>query len=704
MRDFLPGEIEEAMRSPSLHIAIFSQNYAQSPWCLAELSFIFKTGKQIVPIFYHVQPDDVRYAKGVYADALSQHKNKGRYTSKKLEEWKNALNNVSYNAGYIINNKEDEERLLKNIVNCVLKVIKNVPLVVAKHPVGLNEVVIDFERTRLQSAEGHCTVQFVGIWGMGGSGKTSLAKQLYNNKYKNMERCSFLLDAGSKNILYQKQKKLLRGLGLKDVSVDNIEEGKGILGSRLKSVQVLIVLDDVDKVDQLDALVPKKDNLGCGITMSLKVFGAQLYGISNKDYWEPQLNKISRILDEDIKEKLKMRCDALDNEEKQMFLDCACFFIGDKKTSAIVTWDGSGWSGLHGWERLLSKCLVELDDYVCIRMHDHLKDLGREIAIQQSPYRLWSPQQSPQQIIIADNEAQRIVIRGIMAITAGSTIEVEFPRCSQGGELIVNTSRGEDCGLTPNSLGLKFFQVTGNYYNQVIGDKSRELVWLRWFHHGQRNLHSLSSLKNLRVLELNEELWANKHHLEELWQTDSTGPVLLRELVIYGCSKVEGFPKSIGCLINLKKIVLSASETLVAHTRWEEAGLETLEHMERLRSLHLRAIGRSAVEVCIQSMQKWPEAITVCTRVSVIDSSYYQTIQSRPFLKISSKAHCILLCFVFNCNPPKNEFCVSSGENVLWVEKEKTLISPHRSLPHLLPALECPTNYIFYGWNSGDSP
>ncbi|XP_057831185.2 disease resistance protein Roq1 isoform X3 [Cryptomeria japonica] len=264
MRDFLPGEIEEAMRSPSLHIAIFSQNYAQSPWCLAELSFIFKTGKQIVPIFYHVQPDDVRYAKGVYADALSQHKNKGRYTSKKLEEWKNALNNVSYNAGYIINNKEDEERLLKNIVNCVLKVIKNVPLVVAKHPVGLNEVVIDFERTRLQSAEGHCTVQFVGIWGMGGSGKTSLAKQLYNNKYKNMERCSFLLDAGSKNILYQKQKKLLRGLGLKDVSVDNIEEGKGILGSRLKSVQVLIVLDDVDKVDQLDALVPKKDNLGCG--------------------------------------------------------------------------------------------------------------------------------------------------------------------------------------------------------------------------------------------------------------------------------------------------------------------------------------------------------------------------------------------------------------------------------------------------------
>ncbi|XP_057831134.2 disease resistance protein TAO1 isoform X1 [Cryptomeria japonica] len=355
--------------------------------------------------------------------------------------------------------------------------------------------------------------------------------------------------------------------------------------------------------------------------MSLKVFGAQLYGISNKDYWEPQLNKISRILDEDIKEKLKMRCDALDNEEKQMFLDCACFFIGDKKTSAIVTWDGSGWSGLHGWERLLSKCLVELDDYVCIRMHDHLKDLGREIAIQQSPYRLWSPQQSPQQIIIADNEAQRIVIRGIMAITAGSTIEVEFPRCSQGGELIVNTSRGEDCGLTPNSLGLKFFQVTGNYYNQVIGDKSRELVWLRWFHHGQRNLHSLSSLKNLRVLELNEELWANKHHLEELWQTDSTGPVLLRELVIYGCSKVEGFPKSIGCLINLKKIVLSYGSKMKSLPE-SFCLFQSLEHLELLVCVKLSSLPSSFGN--LRNLRHLD--LSGCTELSVLPDSFKKLI------------------------------------------------------------------------------
>jgi len=105
--DFLPAEIEDAMRSASLHIAVFSLNYAQSPWCLAELSFMLKTGNHIVPVFYHVQPHDVRYAeKGVYADAFSHHKKKRRYTSEKLQEWKNALYSVSYNVGHTVNNKE----------------------------------------------------------------------------------------------------------------------------------------------------------------------------------------------------------------------------------------------------------------------------------------------------------------------------------------------------------------------------------------------------------------------------------------------------------------------------------------------------------------------------------------------------------------------------------------------------------------------
>lgn len=63
----------------------------------------------------------------------------------------------------------DEDMLLKSITYYVVKEMKKLPLVVAKHPVGLDETIKDFELTTLQSDISHQIVQIVGIWGMGGS-------------------------------------------------------------------------------------------------------------------------------------------------------------------------------------------------------------------------------------------------------------------------------------------------------------------------------------------------------------------------------------------------------------------------------------------------------------------------------------------------------------------------------------------------------
>ncbi|XP_057822470.2 toll/interleukin-1 receptor-like protein [Cryptomeria japonica] len=115
--DFFPRALEEAMCSASIHIAIFSENYAESPWCLAELAFMLGTGTKIIPIFYHVDPATLRWAikgKGRYADALSkyemessdEHEKKKRYSSEQLQHWKWALHKASFFTGYIINNQE----------------------------------------------------------------------------------------------------------------------------------------------------------------------------------------------------------------------------------------------------------------------------------------------------------------------------------------------------------------------------------------------------------------------------------------------------------------------------------------------------------------------------------------------------------------------------------------------------------------------
>ena len=76
-----------------------------------------------------------------------------------------------------------------------------------------------------------------------------------------------------------------------------------------------------------------------------------------------------------IQKRLKISYDPLGEEEQQIFLDIACFFIGQKKSSAITFWDGSGLEGLLGFKNLEGKCLVEVDSENVIHMHDHLRDM-----------------------------------------------------------------------------------------------------------------------------------------------------------------------------------------------------------------------------------------------------------------------------------------------------------------------------------------
>jgi len=127
-----------------------------------------------------------------------------------------------------------------------------------------------------------------------------------------------------------------------------------------------------------------------GLPLSLKVFGGLLSQKKDKSYWIGQLDKLRQIkLPNEIQDSLKISYDALDAEEKQIFLDIACYFIGEDRDMAIRVWDGSKWNGLVGFLNLEGRCLVEVENSK-IKMHDHLRDLGRNIADQEnSSVRLW---------------------------------------------------------------------------------------------------------------------------------------------------------------------------------------------------------------------------------------------------------------------------------------------------------------------------
>ncbi|GLJ26695.1 hypothetical protein SUGI_0519610 [Cryptomeria japonica] len=449
--------------------------------------------------------------------------------------------------------------------------MNKVPLEVAKHPVGLDVAVHKFDTTAIQSGD---SIQLVG-----------------------------------RGLLVEKQKKLLEDLDVKGVTFDNIHEGKGILKSRSRSISVLIVLDDVDRADQLDALLPARETLGHGslivvttreldvlkswrisavyemkdlnpihakqlfcwhaflqsyplpgfedlveqflyacnqLPLSLEVLGAQLYDKSDKDYWQCVLDKLSRILPRDINERLQVSYDALDEEDKEMFLDTACFFIGQRKSVAITIWDGSGWSGKLCWERLFNKCLVK------------------------SPYRLWSPKQSIQ--IHPQQEA--VQIRG-MANAFGDNC---YPR---QGRIIIHTKQGSR-SLVPCSIGLKIFVGDGDFINQQYSDLSRELIWLQCKGFMHTNLPSWLSLEKLRSLVL-----VNPQSIKDLWQRDADAPLQLRELVIGAdypsIISLRGFPSSISCLKNLKKISIGQNYVnwnTLSSLPTEFCDLQSLEHLE----------------------------------------------------------------------------------------------------------------------------
>ena len=94
-------------------------------------------------------------------------------------------------------------------------------------------------------------VNMVGIYGIGGIGKSTIAKVIYNDMLDQFKHHSFLENVreGSKDDhgLLQLQEKLLRDILMdKTMKLSNVDEGVQMIKSRCYLGKVLIVLDDVD--------------------------------------------------------------------------------------------------------------------------------------------------------------------------------------------------------------------------------------------------------------------------------------------------------------------------------------------------------------------------------------------------------------------------------------------------------------------------
>ncbi|CAF2110161.1 hypothetical protein Bca4012_094596 [Brassica carinata] len=389
----------KAMEDSAASVVVFTQHYADSRLCLDELAMLCYLGtsldRPILPIFYKVNPSHVRKQNDHFKKDFDEHEK--IFSEEEVKRWRDAMKLVGNLAGYVYSHRkgtdevEAEDEIISLVVKKVLAQVSNTPEKVGEYTVGLESRVQDLKDLVDVKSTGD-DVQILGLYGMGGIGKTTLAKRFYNLILGNFEDHRVFISnvrQESSDGLLNLQKTFIQSLFGSVPEIEDVNSGRDRIRGRVREKKILAVLDDVDNVDQVDALVGERSWYGEGsliiittrdeeilsklsvnqkyevncltevqalklfsfhslrkeeptekllelskkivkitgkLPLAVEVFGSHMYD-KKEDEWLTELEKLENTQPGDLQSVLALSFKSLGDEAKTVFLDIACLFL-----------------------------------------------------------------------------------------------------------------------------------------------------------------------------------------------------------------------------------------------------------------------------------------------------------------------------------------------------------------------------------------
>ncbi|PRQ55248.1 putative toll-like receptor, P-loop containing nucleoside triphosphate hydrolase [Rosa chinensis] len=281
-------ELLAAIEESRYAIVILSHSYASSSWCLDELVKIIQCikemGQQVFPVFYKVDPSDVRHQRGSFElkweaqVQVREHEEVYGRNEDRLNAWTAALTKVANLSGWDYKNFSHEAKLIDEIVDHILKKSVYTSSSVDKGFIGMDSRIDDLLSNYIcPQLRG---VRFIGIHGMRGIGKTTVARAIHDEICQNFNRTCFLSNVremSKNNGIVSLQEKLLSRILM--TKIENIEDeyiGAAMIKRRSCRMKVLVVIDDVDQLTQLEKLAGSRNWFGPGSRIIVTTTDIQL--------------------------------------------------------------------------------------------------------------------------------------------------------------------------------------------------------------------------------------------------------------------------------------------------------------------------------------------------------------------------------------------------------------------------------------------